>query len=84
MPRRLLRHEIDERYPDLIQGLRAHPHIGFILVGAEGGSLVLGATGERNLATGEVTGDDPLAPFGPSAVAQVAQVDAYRDGRPTS
>ena len=49
-----------------------------MLVGAEGGSLVLGATGERNLATGEVTGDDPLAPFGPSAVAQVAEVDAYR------
>ncbi len=78
LPRRLLRQEIDERYPDLIQGLRAHPHIGFILVGAEGGSLVLGATGERNLATGEVTGDDPLAPFGPSAVAQVAQADSYR------
>ena len=78
LPRRLLRPEIDERYPDLVQGLREHPQIGFILVGAEGGSLVLGATGERNLATGEVTGDDPLAPFGPSAVAQVAQADAYR------
>ena len=44
LPRRLLRHEIDERYPDLVQGLRAHPQIGFILVGAEGGSMVLGAT----------------------------------------
>ncbi len=47
-PRRLTRAEIDARYPALIDGLRTHPHIGFVLVGAEGGSLVLGATGERN------------------------------------
>jgi hypothetical protein len=77
-PRRMLRHEIDERYPALLDGLRCHPHIGFLLVGGEGGSVVLGPSGERNLTTGEVTGEDPLAPFGPSAVAQVAEVDAYR------
>ena len=31
-PERLTREEIDERHPDLIPALRAHPHIGFLLV----------------------------------------------------
>jgi len=75
--RRLLRQEIDERYPELVDGLRSHPHIGFVLVAADGGSLVLGPAGQRNLATGEVEGDDPLAPFGPRAVDQVREVDAF-------
>ena len=38
---------------------------------------MLGAGGQRNLATGEVTGDDPLAPFGPRGRDQVAEVDGY-------
>jgi len=76
-PRRLTKAEIDERYPALILGLAEHPHIGFVLVASEGGSLVLGGAGTRNLATGEVNGDDPLEPFGPRAVDQVREVDAY-------
>jgi uncharacterized membrane protein YvlD (DUF360 family)/uncharacterized protein YdbL (DUF1318 family) len=76
-PRRLRRHEIDERYPSLLDGLVGHPYIGFVLVGSNDGSLVLGPAGHRNLATGEVVGDDPLAPYGPRAVEQVAEIDAY-------
>ncbi|MET0458296.1 MAG: phage holin family protein [Ilumatobacteraceae bacterium] len=77
-PRRLLREEIDAAYPALIPGLAGHPDIGFVLVGSAEGSLVLGPAGQRNLATGVVTGEDPLAPYGPRTVEQVAQVDAYR------
>jgi hypothetical protein len=78
-PRRLTRQEIDTRYPDLIGGLVTHPEIGFVLVRSAGGSsLVLGPQGSRDLHTGHVTGDDPLAPFGPDAVTQVSEVDAYR------
>jgi uncharacterized membrane protein YvlD (DUF360 family) len=77
LPRRLTRAEIDDRHPALLDGLTRHPHIGFVLVAAEGGSLVLGPSGQRNLATDEVVGDDPLAPFGPHAVEQVRMVDAY-------
>jgi hypothetical protein len=77
-PRRLLREEIDVSYPALIPGLAGHRDIGFVLVGSAEGSLVLGRSGQRNLATGEVTGDDPLAPYGPRTVEQVMQVDAYR------
>jgi len=38
---------------------------------------VLGAAGRRVLATGEVDGEDPLAPFGPNAAAHVARTDAF-------
>ena len=75
--RRLRRDEIDARYPALLDGLISHPHIGFVLVASTAGSLVLGRSGQRNLATGEVVGDDPLAPFGGRAVDQVRLVDAY-------
>ena len=43
----------------------------------DGGSIVLGRDGSRTLAGGVVVGDDPLAPFGPRAVEQVREVDAY-------
>ena len=76
--RRLTREEIDDRYPRLIDGLTAHPEIGFVLVRQAGGSsVVLGAHGGVDLGTGKVTGDDPLAPFGPRARDQVSEVDGY-------
>jgi uncharacterized membrane protein YvlD (DUF360 family) len=77
-PRRLTREEIDARHPELIPGLLANPEIGFVLVAREsGGSVVLGRDGSRALTTGEVLGEDPLAPFGESAPEQVQEVDAY-------
>ena len=77
-PGRLTREEIDARYPRLIPGLAAHPEIGFVLVRqASGSSIVLGNRGSLDLATGEVTGEDPLAPFGPRAREQVGEVDGY-------
>ena len=76
---RLTREEIDARYPRLISGLASHPEIAFVLVRqASGSSVVLGNRGSRDLATGEVVGDDPLEPFGPRAVEQVSEVDGYR------
>lgn len=77
-PRRLTREEIDTRYPKLIAGLVSHPEIGFVLVRQQRGtSIVLGPTGSLDLGSGEVTGDDPLTPFGPRAREQVAEVDGY-------
>ena len=77
-PRRLTRQEIDARHPALIDGLLDNPEIGFVLVArSEGGSIVLGRNGSRTLADGEIVGDDPLAPFGPRAIDQVREVDAY-------
>ncbi len=76
--RRLTREEIDARHPRLISGLVAHPEIGFVLVRrSTGSSVVLGRGGSVDLATGDVDGEDPLAPFGPRAREQVAEVDGY-------
>jgi Type I phosphodiesterase / nucleotide pyrophosphatase len=75
---RLTREEIDERHPDLIPALRAHPHVGFLLVrSARDGALVLGPRGERHLATGRVEGEDPLAAFSPTAAGHLARADGF-------
>jgi hypothetical protein len=78
LPGRVTHEEIAERWPALIPGLRNHPGIGFLHVRSrEQGAVVLGARGEHRLATGEVIGEDPLAPFGPNAARHVARTDAF-------
>src|SRR6185312_774330 len=52
-PRRLTREEIDARHPDLIPALRAHPHVGWILVRSqEHGALAMGDGGICHLESG--------------------------------
>ena len=76
--RRLTLEEIDDRYPNLVAGLVAHPGVGFVLVlTAADGPVVLSATGRRLVDTGHVEGDDPLEPFGPGAIAMVARAAGY-------
>lgn len=66
--RRLSLEEITARHPRLLDALRSHPHIGFLLVDStRDGPVVLGAGGSRRLRDGRVTGTDPLAPFPPGA-----------------
>jgi uncharacterized membrane protein YvlD (DUF360 family) len=75
---RVEREDIDARWPALLPTLRSHPGIGFVLVRSrEHGALVLGADGEHRLATGEVLGQDPLAPFGPQAAHHVGRTDGF-------
>jgi uncharacterized membrane protein YvlD (DUF360 family) len=75
---RLTREEIDERHPELIPALRAHPHVGWLLVrSAEHGALVLGGAGERRLEDGRVEGPDPLAAFSPTAARHLARTDGF-------
>jgi hypothetical protein len=76
--RRLELEEIEQRHPELIPALRAHPHIGWLLVrSAEHGALVLGADGTHRLADGHVTGRDPLAGFPPGAARHLARTDGF-------
>ncbi len=78
--RRLTREEIDERHPKLIPALREHPHIGWLLVrSAEHGAVVLGAGGARYLQSGRVEGEDPLAPFSPTAPQHLQRSDGFRN-----
>jgi uncharacterized membrane protein YvlD (DUF360 family) len=77
-PRRLTREEIDERHPQLLGALREHPHIGWVLVRSRrDGPVILGSRGERRLRDGSVDGEDPLAPFAPSAERHLRRTDGF-------
>ena len=77
-PRRMTMEEIDERHPDLLAALRAHPHVGWLLVrSAEHGAVALGAGGANYLSEGRVEGEDPLAPFSPTAAAHLLRTDGF-------
>jgi uncharacterized membrane protein YvlD (DUF360 family) len=76
--RRLTLEEIDERHPKLLPALRAHPHIGWLLVrSSRDGPVVLGARGTRYLADGRIEGEDPLAHFSPTAAQHLLRTDGF-------
>ncbi|MCZ2526181.1 phage holin family protein [Streptomyces sp. HB2AG] len=80
IPGRATRERIERAHPGLLGVLAGHPGVGFLLVATEDerGSVVLGAGGaEHWIATGEVVGKDPLAPFGEGAVEAVRRTDAF-------
>jgi uncharacterized membrane protein YvlD (DUF360 family) len=78
VPGRVSAEEIDALHPRLLRTLIEHPGVGFVLVRSSArGAVVLGACGARFLDTGEVEGEDPLAPFGPNAAAHVARTDRF-------
>jgi uncharacterized membrane protein YvlD (DUF360 family) len=77
-PQRLTLEAIDARHPDLIPALRAHPHVGWVLVrSARRGAVVLGARGARYLDEDRVEGEDPLAPFAPNAARHLRRTDGF-------
>jgi hypothetical protein len=76
--RRLTLEEIERRHPELVPALREHPHVGWLLVhSAEHGPLALGAGGVHHLADGRVEGEDPLAPFAPTAPRHLLRSDGF-------
>ena len=76
--RRLTLEEIEERHPDLLPALRAHPHVGWLLVrSAERGAVALGAGGANYLAEGRVEGEDPLARFPATAARHLLRTDGF-------
>ena len=77
-PRRLTLEEIDERHPQLVAALRAHPHVGWLLVrSSEHGPVALGARGTQYLADGRIEGEDPLAHFSPTAPQHLPRTDGF-------
>jgi uncharacterized membrane protein YvlD (DUF360 family) len=78
VPHRLSKEEIDERYPGLLDALRRHPDIGFLLVRShEHGPVVLADGGTRYLRDGRTEGRDPLAPFSPRAADHLRRTDGF-------
>ena len=67
-PVRLTLEDLQQRWPNLIPGLCAHEGIGFI-AGLDTGRSAVGHRCRRphRLDTGEVTGEDPLRPYGDHA-----------------
>jgi uncharacterized membrane protein YvlD (DUF360 family) len=77
-PRRLTMEELDAKHPALLQTLREHPHVGWLLVrSAERGAVALGARGSHWLESGEVEGEDPLAAFSPNAPKHLLRTDGF-------
>jgi uncharacterized membrane protein YvlD (DUF360 family) len=75
-PGRLALEKIEGLYPGLVGGLAAHPGVGFVVARSDGhGTVVLGKDGMRYLRDDRVDGADPLAGFGPHAVADVRRHD---------
>lgn len=57
--------ELDEAHPGLLDALVAHHGVGFVAAYDEAGvPQVISVDGARNLQTGDVTGADPLSPYG--------------------
>jgi hypothetical protein len=77
-PRRLTLEEIEARHPQLVPALRAHPHIGWLLVRSQAhGATVLGPDGARYLDEDRVEGEDPLAAFSPTAGRHLLRTDGF-------
>jgi uncharacterized membrane protein YvlD (DUF360 family) len=77
-PRRLTLEEIDERHPELIPALRAHPHVGWVLVrSSQHGPLALGSGGTHYLEEERVEGEDPLASFSETAAQHLKRTDGF-------
>ena len=76
--RRLTLEELDARHPELLAALRGHPHVGWLLVHSEQhGAVVLGPSGARYLDEDRIEGDDPLAPFSPTAAQHLKRTDGF-------
>jgi hypothetical protein len=76
--RRLTLEEIEERHPRLLPALRGHPHVGWLLVrSGEHGAVVLGPRGASYLDEQRVEGEDPLAPYSPTARVHLLRTDGF-------
>ncbi|MGN6239303.1 MAG: alkaline phosphatase family protein [Cellulosimicrobium cellulans] len=79
-PRRLTGDEVRDRWPGLLPGLVANPAVGVVVErGAGGEPRAHGRGGSRDLRTGEVVGEDPLAGYGSRAAADLLRVAGLED-----
>ena len=76
--RRVTLEELDARHPQLVPALRSHPHIGWVLVqSGEHGAVVLGGNGAYYLEEDRVEGENPLAPFPPTAARHLMRTHRF-------
>ena len=76
--RRMTMEEIQARHPRLLEELRTHDHIGWLLVRSEElGAVVLGPEGTRHLGDDRVEGEDPLVHLSPTAASHLRRTDGF-------
>jgi uncharacterized membrane protein YvlD (DUF360 family) len=64
-PRKITLNELNAAYPGMVDNLVEHEGIGFVVAyDDDGDPVAFGKNGARNLHTGDVTGEDPLVPYG--------------------
>jgi uncharacterized membrane protein YvlD (DUF360 family) len=78
-PGRVTVERLQELHPGLLDTLREHPGIAFVMVRSENhGALAVGPRGTVYLdSDGRVEGEDPLAPFGPNAARHLRRTDGF-------
>ena len=78
-PTRMTFEQIQDRYPELILGLKNNPGVGFILVRSEAqGDIVIGKQGVHYLKDDQVEGlVDPLAVFGANAADHLRRESSF-------
>ena len=80
IPGRVTLETMQDRWPGLVEGLAAHPGIGFVMVRSEqDGAVVFGPRGRRRLDGDDVEGADPLAPYRKHAVTGLRRLDEMED-----
>jgi hypothetical protein len=63
--RKITLNELNAAYPGMVDSLVQHEGVGFVVAyDDEEVPIVFGKNGARNLHTGDVTGEDPLIPYG--------------------
>ena len=74
--RKITLSELEAAYPGMVDAVVAHEGIGLV-IGYEddGTALAIGKEGQRNLDTGEVVGDDPVAPYAPQSGHGAASIE---------
>jgi hypothetical protein len=67
LPRKITLSELNAAYPGMVDALVQHEGIGLVCGYLDDGTPVaLSKAGQRNLHSGEVTGEDPLLPYAPA------------------
>jgi len=77
-PGRMTIERLEDLHPALIEGLAAHPGIGFVLINSEKhGAIAVGANGTNFLEMDLIEGEDPLETFGPNTKAHVLRTHGF-------
>jgi uncharacterized membrane protein YvlD (DUF360 family) len=79
-PKRLTLEEMSGYYPDLVKNLVAHPGISIALVETEQyGPVVFGKHGVYYLRDDQFDGENPIAPFGPTAARHLLRESRFEN-----